>query len=96
MKIRLERGEDPLEVAILKWQDIVRGIGKDFKDRNCALCEMYIRKMCKDCPIQIANVSDAIGCEETPYADYCNASTAEARKEAAKREVEFLKSLRKK
>jgi len=57
---RLERGEDPLELSIQKWRDIVEHLEHiqsfdeydDSLERgslNCALCEVY--RSCLDCPI---------------------------------------------
>ena len=57
---RLERGEDPLELSIQKWRDIVEHLDHinsfdeydDSLERgslNCALCEVH--SSCLDCPI---------------------------------------------
>lgn len=87
---RLGKDEDPLELSIEKWQDIVNGKGKDFGTDNCALCEVY---ECHECPVDKITGK---GCGSTPFSDYQNAMTEEDFVKAAKAEVEFLKSLRKK
>ena len=90
---RLGKGEDPLELAIQKWQDIVDGKGTDIGHLNCALCETY-GATCSSCPIN----KEKGGCGNTPYNDYCHADDKQDTKGAlkhAKRELKFLKSLRK-
>ena len=101
MLARLKKGEDPLELSIEKWEDIVNQKRKSgsFSERNCALCAVYGEKYCKGCPVY--QKTEAIGCANTPYEDYYveyyygdkDYKTLTA---IAKKEVEFLKSLRKK
>jgi len=88
MLARLKKGEDPLELSIEKWQDIVDGKGRDYGSDNCALCEIY---HCSLCPVKRKAI---FGCQGTPYPDYENATTTKQRKKFAKLELEFLKSLR--
>ena len=83
MLARLKKGEDPLELSIEKWQDIVDGKGSDYGHLDCALCETH---ECSECPI-----GDCVG---TPYDAYWQATSTKQRKKAAKAELEFLKSLR--
>jgi len=96
---RLEKGEDPLELSIEKWQDIVDGKdkGKEHGLRNCALCEKYCDTACKGCPIS-AKTSRRL-CYETPYMEFSEAISEnqpqKVLKRIAKKEVKFLKSLRK-
>lgn len=85
MLARLAKGEDPLELSIEKWQDIVDGKGRDYGITNCALCATHF--LCDNCPVE--------DCYDTPYHDYEKATSTKARKEAAKKELEFLESLRK-
>ena len=90
----LKRGEEPLELSIQKWQDIVDGKGQDFGYDNCALCEVYR-------PFSIGCSRCVIGknCLYTPYLEYRNAlleKNENRQKKYAKKELEFLKSLRKK
>jgi len=88
---RLKAGEDPLELSIEKWQDIVDGKGRNSGAKNCALCEAL---HCGKC-----SVSDKTGlpsCEGTPYMEFVLCSTKSERLRCAKEELEFLKSLRKK
>ena len=89
---RLKAGEDPLELSIEKWQDIVDGTGKNYSERNCALCK--INDSCESCLVQKSTAH--CHCTRTPYYDYQDASNTQQRREAAKAELEFLKSLRKK
>ena len=95
MLARLEKGEDPLELAIQKWQDIVEGKGIDHGGVNCALCKVH--EDCEDCPV--FEKTKEWNCLKTPYIDYRTAVEADKSerilKAIAKREVAFLKSLRK-
>ncbi len=86
---RLGKGEDPLELSIEKWQDIVDGKGENNGGVNCALCELHLFLDCKGCPIFLK--TGLTSCGGTPYTWFIHPS-----KEAAIAELEFLKSLRKK
>ena len=98
---RLEAGEDPLELSIEKWQDILDGTGEELGDHNCALCVEFGEHCdCDGCPIAEDGHPD---CEGTMYVAYRRAlherlethsddKTAELH--AAKKELEYLKSLR--
>lgn len=92
MRRRLEAGEDPLDLSIQKWQDIVDGKGEEQGWKNCALCQVY---SCEGCPIAEAGY---VFCHGTPYETYCDArdrgATEAELKEIAKREIDFLKSLK--
>jgi len=88
---RLNTGEDPIELSIEKWEDIVNGTGRDLQADNCALCEVHrgpTSLECGDCPI-VKKVND-FGCAGTPYAKYVETKL----ERYAKEELEFLKSLR--
>jgi len=90
---RLKKGEDPLELSIEKWQDIVDGKGGDDGPKNCALCEVYV--WCHGCPVSEKTGSSS--CDDTPYNQYSHASHGtpkEHLKTLAKKEVKFLKSLK--
>ena len=104
---RLEKGEDPLEISIQKWQDIVDGKGKNDGDRNCALCERFSNSIfewndCGGCPIK--RITKRRYCKNTPliayehYSDYVdNFDVDDSILNAlAQAELDFLKSLRKK
>lgn len=93
MLLRLKNGEDPLELSILKWQDIVDGTGKNLHDLNCALCQTHKDRYCRGCVVK--QRTGESWCEATPYYQYWHANTKKTRHEAAEKEVEFLKSLRK-
>ena len=90
---RLKKGEDPLELSIQKWQDIVDGKGKDEKAANCALCRVYCRT--SYCQISRNEKCPVGNCSSTPYINYANASNEEDKLKYAKEELLFLKSLRK-
>lgn len=51
MMERIERGEDPRQVSIMKWQDIKAGQGERYGSDNCGLCAQYEANDCKGCPI---------------------------------------------
>ncbi len=90
---RLKNGEDPLELSIQKWQDIVDGTGIDDMSNNCALCEVMAQiesgNECDPCPV--CRFTTQAQCDGTPYIEY----RACPSKENAQAEVDFLKSLRK-
>lgn len=96
---RLENGEDPLELSIEKWQDIVDGKGEDEENSNCALCEKYqtnippiyyLQEACKGCPV--FQKTKKRFCRDTLYHYYQYSKSTED----AIEELNFLKSLRKK
>lgn len=69
---------------------------------TCALCALFSRKRCAKCPVRLA--TGVIGCSRSPYDnasdarsewehDPGNPTFAEAFRAAARKEVEFLKSL---
>ena len=101
MLARLKKGEDPLELSIEKWQDIVNQKRKNpnFGERNCALCEEYGKNNCEGCPVYLK--TKAIGCANTPYEDYYEEyeygeKDHKTLAALAQKELEFLKTLRKK
>ena len=92
---KLKVGEDPLEISIKKWRDIVEGEGKDNGVKNCALCKVY--EGCCGCPVK--SETGLKYCDGTPYEMYEDMydeglSTEEELEEAAMAELEFLISLR--
>ena len=98
---RLEKGEDALELSIKKWEDVVQGKGRGLGASNCALCQIYLVErttdFCKGCPV--CEKTSYTNCVKTPYTEYELAYEQkrpdEELIEIAKRELEFLKSLRK-
>ena len=87
---RLDAGEDPLEVSIVKWEEQRDcDVGLDLSPDTCALCHTQpIPRSCLICTIR--NYTGHSGCTGTPYSDYvCNPT-----KYNAGRMVMFLKSLR--
>jgi exonuclease VII small subunit len=98
MENRLEKGEDPLELSIEKWRDIVDGKGKCYGPSNCALCHVYgiieSDEACSECPV--SKVGHPV-CVKTPYEDYEDAFTHKNEKNMqkyARQELAFLISLR--
>ena len=109
MKARLARGDDPLELSILKWQDVAYHGGEDGGMANCALCKVHYDEegSCSDkCPVR--KNTGVCGCNKTPYEEWDyhqdkehigeldRTVHCEKCKEIAIRELEFLKSLREK
>lgn len=94
-----------LKGSIKKWEDVIAGRIADKGPRNCALCQLFIARGCKDCPI--AERTGHKYCYDTPHeswcthhdADHSNLSDAYAIKgcadcaELANEELEFLKAL---
>jgi len=103
---RLRAGEDPLDLSIKKWEDIVsclsrvQSAGKfdyalDVAGRNCALCEVYGSKGCEGCPVY--ERTGGVACVRTPYVAWLLAKMGKSLQEmrvAAKCELEFLRSLK--
>ena len=58
MKRLLRNGVNPVEVSIVKWNDIVFGVGQKRGSSNCALCEKYMSSTCYECPIVRMNPSE--------------------------------------
>jgi hypothetical protein len=46
----LEKGKDPLDISIMKWEDVVAGKGPASGSMNCACCEAN-EKDCYSCVI---------------------------------------------
>ena len=99
---RLEAGDNPLELSIKKWEDILTEIEatreplceSDMGTANCALCEIYRNRkpyieMCKGCPILIKTGRKE--CDGTPVK--WSTSTVSKAKKRAKAEIKFLKLL---
>jgi len=91
---RLQAGEDALEISIQKWQDIVDEKGIDEQADNCALCEQEHGGVCGGCPVK--QKTGKTDCRNSPYTKYCFAIKEFGKLRWAKKELEFLKSLRKK
>ena len=103
---RLEAGEDPLNLSIEKWEDIVKhldGITEfaEFNQEvevgvsNCALCLAYARYKCNGCPVKKATGYGS--CDKTPYEDFRQArinQNLEGMRKAAIAELKFLESLK--
>jgi len=108
MLYRLAIGEDPLELSIQKWQDIVDCLDRitdmsEFDQKlqngslNCALCERcnLDELFCDQCIIGI--YTDQWDCRGTPFNDArmsLGSSDIERARIACRSELEFLKSLR--
>lgn len=101
----LKDGEDPLEISIQKWEDIVR-VAKDpdsnIQDiemmdasaNNCALCHIYYLNNCKGCSVH--ECTKLRYCRGTPYKHYfreLSDSNKAGVLKFAKAELEFLRGL---
>ena len=84
-KALIELGENPLDLSVWKFIDIVYFNGKDLARDNCALCQTH--KYCIGCPI--FKDTGLKGCANTPYDDYdcCPSDTL------AEEELEYLLNL---
>jgi len=83
-----------LELSIKKWEDLAQDKDIEYEgSETCALCQVY-SKACEDCPVCQKTGKD--GCAGSPYEDYLDDDPAEKRKKVARRQLRFLKSLRKK
>lgn len=73
---RLKAGEDPLELSIEKWNNIIytlenNEIPNEFASSNCALCHKYLYQslmLCKGCPVYLQ--TERVGCNGTPFEKY--------------------------
>jgi len=107
LKRLYDKGEDPLELSIEKWEDIYNAIKRlrkyipntigKLEDgvHNCALCEIAFHSDCKGCPI--ARATNSRRCIGTPYWLFQTAlhkGDLHKLKQTARTEIEFLKSLR--
>jgi hypothetical protein len=83
-----------LERSIAKWQGIVAGTTRDLGPSNCGLCQLFLNASCKGCPV--FERTGQTSCRGTPYSDYTviDEIAPDRALDAAKREVEFLESLR--
>jgi len=90
---RLKAGEDPVELSIELWEEIVKtSVDAHPGSFHCALCLTYLSKNCKGCPSYIR--TGVTLCRATPYIDYIYEKDPEKKKEIAKRVLEFALSLR--
>ena len=85
-----EKTRGALERSIEHWTRRTRG----HSDTDCALCGLFNNKQyhCRGCPV--FERTGQTGCDGTPYWDWVSAATAPQRRKAAKRELDFLISLR--
>jgi hypothetical protein len=72
--------------SIEKWEN--RAAGKD-DFRMCSLCAMYTA--CQGCPV--AKHTGLDDCRGTPYWQYVTEGDTDVRKDLARKEADFLKSL---
>ena len=88
-----------LNESIAHWQRYADGLGEGEGEpvtTNCSLCGLFYMNDCVGCPVR--NSTGRINCRLTPYGDAYDAYTRfgpQSQKfiEAAKIELEFLKSL---
>lgn len=88
-----------LKGSIKKWELIVAGEGKDLGAENCPLCQLFIVRGCKGCPVM--EKTGYAECKGSPYDEWIKgtkfkngrrADTPE-KKKLARAELKFLKSL---
>jgi len=97
---------EALRKSIEKWEKIVAGKGEDQGSSNCALCQLFMERGCRGCPVFFETGITA--CYDTPYDDWINHQKDEhfygskimgyiikcpECKRLAQEELEFLKSL---
>lgn len=83
---------EALKGSIRKWEGIVAGTEVDHGEENCPLCEMFILKNCRGCPVYDRTGEE--GCYGTPYRQTLRLGHDSVRyKKAAQAEVDFLRSL---
>lgn len=96
------KAREALEASIEHWRENVEAEVPEeasVSERHCALCQAFPREDCRGCPV--AAVA-APRCLFTPYDEACFAiirwrdgiGTQEEWRAAAKKELEFLESLR--
>ena len=98
---------EALEKSIAKWVSIAEGIGIDAGGRNCSLCITfynYKENKCEGCPI--CELTGEEDCDGTPYQEWAahhrnehyqskyKQALCPTCKDIAKKEVQFLKGLR--
>ena len=96
---RLDMGDDPLELSIEKWKDILDGTGTDEETNNCALCITH-STTCHSCPVY--KKTKLSGCNGSPFSVWHNhkrlcdkgTTTCSECRRIAQDELKFLKSLR--
>jgi len=104
---KLWAGEDPLDLSIGKWRDVVKHLNKitrfeefnkeiEMGEDNCALCEMYYYDGgCIECPVRKATGNGE--CRGTPFKDFvkaCIEEDLEGMRKAATAELKFLENLK--
>lgn len=104
-----ERTLEALRGSVRKWEMIVEGTGGDSGRDNCPLCRLFNGTTpetdlgCDGCPV--SERTGCTGCSDTPYDAwmrevkkdavffYPYVASTDVRRELARRELEFLRSL---
>lgn len=86
-----------LEGSIKKWEAIVAGTGIDAGSINCPLCGLFYYNECFGCPV--LEKTQQRFCKRSPYVEYADLRDEECTadkvlRDAAKKELDFLKSLK--
>ena len=105
---RLRNGENPLNISIEKWQDIVEYLSDNKRisykklnalengANNCALCEVHWDNSCNGCPVY--RYTGRPFCGGTPYEKFNHEKKYNAKRDNllkyAKAELSFLKKLK--
>lgn len=70
---KLNNGESPFVISILKWEEIMNGFSRDDGAENCALCHLYnigskLSESCVGCPIH--RYTKRRYCQGTPFEEF--------------------------
>lgn len=92
--------EEAWDITLRKWQVLAEPRSVKVHDggtRTCGLCWLYHAQHqrgsgCEKCPIGIAG---HVECRETPYIEYKNAENPDEARECAKKELYFLRNIKK-
>jgi len=97
MKELLYQNVDPLDIAIMKWEE-----GEDLDSSwNCALCHLFLSKECVGCLIY--EHTGQTSCKGTPYVEYalhvtecdqCGSGHCDEAEQLRLEELKFLRDLR--
>lgn len=89
--------ERALTASIQKWRHLANmreltGLTVDGGTDTCALCQLFYHRDCKGCPVMWKTGLPA--CDGSPYMRFVKARNAPEKRQAAKKELTFLVTLR--
>ena len=88
-----------LPECIVKWKWLVEYLASGATSvpfasaSSCSLCRIFLERDCVGCPVMVK--TGEAGCVDTPYEEYCDEDDVKRALRFAKREVRFLRSLKK-